>query len=193
MFVANSINSLLAPGDRYNHARAKVNYHWHKARRHALNALGLPQGFVTFMLGRRSMYHWHKARWHALNAPGFTPGDRYLHARAKANYHWHKARWHALNAPGFIPGVRYLHARAKVNYHWRKARWHALNAPGVTPSCLPTSFDLAPLALVSWRGGENAMGSRPWTRERARSCHAMVTRARKRGADCNPSRNGLLI
>ena len=50
-------------------------------------------------------------------------------------------------------------ARAKVNYHWHKARWHALNAPGVTPSCLPTSFDLAPLALVSGRGGENAMGS----------------------------------
>jgi hypothetical protein len=60
----------------------------------------------------------------------------------------------------FIPGDCYLHARLKVNYHWRKARWHASNAPGVTPSCLPTSFDLAPLALVSGRGGENALGSR---------------------------------
>ena len=29
------------PGDRYLHARAKVNYHWHKARWHALNALGV--------------------------------------------------------------------------------------------------------------------------------------------------------
>jgi hypothetical protein len=25
-------------------------------------------------------YHWRKARWHALNALGFIPGDRYLHA-----------------------------------------------------------------------------------------------------------------
>ena len=33
------------PGDRYLHARLKVNYHWHKAR------------------------------WHALNAPGFIPRD----------------------------------------------------------------------------------------------------------------------
>jgi len=51
----------------------------------------------------------------------------------------------------FIPGDHYLHARAKVIYHWRKARWHALNALGFIPSCLPTSFDLAPLALVAGR------------------------------------------
>ncbi len=47
----------------------------------------------------------------------------------------------------------------RSNHHWHKARWHALNAPGVTPSCLPVSFDLAPLALVSGRGGENARNS----------------------------------
>ncbi len=45
--------------------------------------LGLSQGIVAFLLGRRSNLHLHKARWHASNAPGFIPGDRYLHARAK--------------------------------------------------------------------------------------------------------------
>ena len=136
------------PGDRYLHARAKVNYHWRKAR------------------------------WHAWNALGFIPGDRYLHARAKVNYHWRKARWHALNALGFIPGDRYLHARAKVNYHWHKARWHALNALGVTPTCLPTSFDLAPLALVLWRGGENAMGSRKSIGISSLACYEMWVKMR---------------
>ncbi len=108
----------------------------------------------------------------------FTTGDPYLHARAKVNYHWRKARWHALNALGFIPGDRCLHARAKVNYHWHKARWHALNALGVTPSCLPTSFDLAPLALVSWRGGETAMGSRKSIGISSLACYEMWVKHR---------------
>jgi hypothetical protein len=36
--------------------------------------LGLSQGIVTFMLAKVN-YHWRKARWHALNAPGVTPRD----------------------------------------------------------------------------------------------------------------------
>ncbi len=131
------------------------------------------------MLGRRSNYHWHKARWHASNAPGFIPGDRYLHARAKAKYHWRKARWHASNTTGFTPGDRYLHARAKVNYHWHKARRHASNAPGFTPSCLPVSFDLAPLALVSGLGGENARRSCKSIGISSRACPEMWVKRRR--------------
>ena len=141
--------------------------------------LGLSQGIVTFTLGRRSNYHWRKARWHASNAPGFIPGDRYLHARAKAKYHWRKARWHASNTTGFTPGDRYLHARAKVNYHWHKARRHASNAPGFTPSCLPVSFDLAPLALVSGLGGENARRSCKSIGISSRACPEMWVKRRR--------------
>ncbi len=73
--------------------------------------LGLSQGIVTLHARAKVSYHWRKARWHGSNAPGFIPGDCYLHARAKVSYHWRKARWHGSNAPGFTPGDRYLHAK----------------------------------------------------------------------------------
>jgi hypothetical protein len=64
------------PGDRYLHARAKVNYHWHKAR------------------------------WHASNASGFIPGDRCLCPSVKVKYHWRKARWHETKMPlGLSQGI----------------------------------------------------------------------------------------
>jgi|GEM_PF-2123069 len=66
---------------------------------------GLPRGILYLHARAKVNYHWRKARWHASNPSGFTPGDRYLHARAKVNYHWRKARWHASNATGFIPGI----------------------------------------------------------------------------------------
>ena len=42
--------------------------------------LGLSQGIVTLHARAKVSYHWRKARWHGSNAPGFIAGDRYPQA-----------------------------------------------------------------------------------------------------------------
>jgi len=38
--------------------------------------LGLPKGIVYLHARAKVSYHWRKARWHGSNAPGFIAGDR---------------------------------------------------------------------------------------------------------------------
>jgi Protein of unknown function (DUF1501) len=69
--------------------------------------LGLPQGIVTFTLGRRSIYHWRKARWHASNAAGFTPGDHCFRAKFRPTLILeHESRWARTEGWKYVPGTQ---------------------------------------------------------------------------------------